>query len=213
MSWGASEFSGETAYDDYFQTPAGTPGRNLYCFRGRRWRPTGRVARRFPQRLVGGRNHAPDHQFGRLTKAKPPGVTAAADRVLTKLNRPTSKSRRTAATARRPTWPTTPIPTPVCLSTIRSTTKATSAGRKSAAPALVHRSGGLWSPLPTRHAQGGGSSLDGESTTMKILYAQYSARGRRDIRRIPPISTTLPPAAVGVGGRTAAAAQLPGMIW
>ena len=134
MSWGGSEFRGETAYDPHLYDSA-QPHRGDVRGGQRRFREVrGTMASNFAERRGRRRDHAPGDAPG-TTWANPRGPTAAAGSARSSANRPIKRESSEAAAGRSPTsrWLATPIPALGFTSFPRRPVRAH--GRSSAAPA------------------------------------------------------------------------------
>ncbi len=107
MSFGTSEYAGETASDSTFTTPAGHTGVTFVASTGDGGRPVS-IRRTHPMcwRSVGRRSTSPPTA---AMEGKRDGAVAAAARVRRKANPPTKARCSILAGARSPTCPSTPI--------------------------------------------------------------------------------------------------------
>ena len=140
LSWGSGEYSGETYWDQNFQTPARPPGGDVRRGVGRR-RGAGALSGLFAERR-GGRRHDAEPQSRRLHSGRVGLVQwRRRDQLVREGTGVPGRRRRARALARSPTCRSSPTAPSASLSTTPTTTPAAAPGPAWAARAWRLRPG------------------------------------------------------------------------
>ncbi len=132
MSWGTSEFSGETSYNSYFTTPSGHTGVTFVASSGDSGAGALWPAISTNVLSVGGTTL---NLSGSYYSSETAWSDSGGGKSIYQGEASYQEGVQTSAPPKIPTWPTTPIPTPAWPFTIRFPTRATSVGKKWVAPA------------------------------------------------------------------------------
>ena len=170
MSFGAGEFGGETFYDSVFTTPAGHQGVTFLASTGDGGAPGGYPAYSPNVVAVGGTTLSVSGN----NYVSESGWSGSGGGISTIENKPSLSirpSRRAPTSAPTPTSRSTPIPTPACRSTIRSTRARPHRGSRSAGPAFRRRAGAPHRDRRPRPRAVGAGTLDGAGDTLPTIYS------------------------------------------